>query len=249
MIDRAGLYGDLIFETIRVRDGKICFADRHYNRLCRGAQMLKFDISSLSEQVFRNEILKALNGKSDARIRFVLQRDAEGFYTPSSNRTKFSVDVFQYHSIHKICHHLGLYTAHKKSCDELSNLKSGNALVSVLAAIYNKENELDDCIFLNQNNSVAEAISSNIFLVKNKSIITPPLTEGCVEGVMRQVVIEIATQKSIPVMETPIKVENVLDADEIFLTNAIDGIVPVEAFQSQKYSKQFITQLKSILEL
>jgi branched-chain amino acid aminotransferase len=245
MIDRAHLYGDLIFETIRVRNGDICFADKHYNRIYRGAELLKYDLTTFNREVFDDEIQKALNGQADARVRFIMQRDADGFYTPSGNNIKWNVQVFPLDTSEKTCEKLGLFTEHAKLCSDLSNIKSGNALPYVLAGIYAKDNGFDDCILLNQHGRIAETIHSNIFVLRGEELVTPPLAEGCVEGVMRQVVIEIAEYKGVFLDEVPIQPHELIKADEIFLTNAINGIIPVKAYNFKKFTTTFASFLRS----
>ncbi|MFI5222551.1 MAG: aminotransferase class IV, partial [Bacteroidia bacterium] len=220
MTERAFLYGDLIFETIRVRNGDICFIDKHYSRLSRSANLLKFDTTYLSKEIFEEDIRKALGDKKDARVRFLMYRDSKGFYTPETNNSKWEIEIFPLETEQIICGKLGVFNQYKKTRNELSNLKSGNALLHVMAGIYAKENYLDDCLILNQHGRVAETIHSNIFILRGDELVTPPLTEGCVEGVMRQVVIEIALFKGIFLDEIPILPHELIQADEVFLTNA-----------------------------
>lgn len=245
MIERAFLYGDLIFESIRIKDGEICFADKHYSRLTRSAELLKFDLSSLCFEIFTEEILKACDGKKDARVRFIMSRDSTGFYTPDSNGIKWMIDVSPLDTSEKICNTLGVFNDYKKPCNDLSNIKSGNALTYVMAGLYAKENGIDNCVILNQHDRIAEAIGSNIFILKGDELITPPLTEGCVEGVMRQVVIELAIYKGIIIDELPINPYELIHADEVFLTNAINGIVPVKSYNFKKYNTTFTSFLRS----
>ena len=221
MIERAFLYGDLLFETIRVGKGEICFAAKHYNRLWRSAELLKFDLSGFSIEIFEEEILKKLGDKKDARVRFVLYRNSKGFYTPESNHIKWETEIFPLDTEDKVCERLGIFTDYKKPCNDLSNLKSGNALTYVMAGIFSKENSFTDCIILNEHERVAETVNSNIFVLRGDELLTPPLTEGCVEGVMRQVVIEIAKFKGIIIDEVPFLPHELIQCDEVFLTNVI----------------------------
>ena len=249
MIERAFVYGDLLFETIKVKNGEICFADKHFNRLTQGTKLLHLDTASLNYAVFKQQIIKKLEGKKNARIRFVLYRDSDGFYTPISNDIKWDIELFELPEENKICERLGIFTDYKKTCNKISNIKSGNALIYVLAGLYAKQNQLDDCLILNEYGRIAEAISSNIFIVKGGTLYTPILLEGCVEGVMKQVIIEKAKLHGISVEEIALTQNQILDADEVFLTNAINGIVPVHNFQSKTFATTFISKLKLILDL
>ena len=248
-MERAFVYGDLLFETIKVTNGEICFADKHFNRLIQSAKVLKFETTSLTQEVFIQEILKKLSGKQNARVRFVLYRNSEGFYTPTSNDCKWEIEIFELPEEDRICMRLGIFSEYKKSSNKLSNIKSGNALIYVLAGIYAKQNQFDDCLILNEHGRIAEAISSTIFIVKGGTLYTPPLLEGCVDGVMKHVVIEKAKELGVNTEEIPLTQNQILDADEVFLTNAINGIVPVYSFQAKIFTTTFIAKLKSILEL
>ena len=141
-----------------------------------------------------------------------------------------------------------MYSDYKKSCQQLSNIKSGNALIYVLAGLYAKKNHFDDCLILNEHGRIAEAISSNVFIVKGETLYTPPLSEGCVDGVMRKVVIEKANENNIHVNEKAITQNEIQNADEVFLTNAINGITSIKLFQSKTFSTNFTSKLKSIID-
>jgi branched-chain amino acid aminotransferase len=246
MISRSFIYGDLLFETIRVMNGDICFADKHFNRLMKSAKLLHFETDSLTYDIFNRQILGKLAGKKDARVRFVLYRNTEGFYIPTSNDIKWDIEIFPLITEGKFCNRLGIFNEYKKSCNKLSNIKSGNALIYVLAGLYARQNNFDDCLILNEHGRIAEAISSNIFIVKGATLYTPPLSEGCVDGVMKHVVIEKAKEHGISAEEITLTQNQLLDADEVFLTNAMNGIVPVNSFQSKTFTTNFISKLKSI---
>ncbi len=247
MMERAFLYGDLLFETIRVYDEKICFIDKHYQRLKRSAELLQFDLKAFSQQIFEQEIQSSLGGIKNARVRFVMYRNSKGYYTPNTNDVKWEVEILPLDVNEKVCKNLGVFNEYKKPCNQLSNIKSGNALVYVMAGLYAKNNKFDDCIILNEHGRIAEVISSNLFLVKGNKLITPPLTEGCVDGVMRKVLIESATEKGIYVEELPLTTNELLQAHEVFLTNSIHGIIPVKSFNLIDYATSFSSTLKTFI--
>lgn len=234
-VNRAFIYGDLLFETIKIQQGKPQLIRLHYNRLTESARLLKFDFE-LDFGAFENAIISALKGQQDARVRFTVYRDSEGFYTPQQHQTGHMVEVFQLPDAKKEGISIGLYTDLYKPCHELSNLKSGNALIYVMAGIWAKENGFDDAILLNEHGCICEATSSNIFLVKEDKVFTPALTEGCVDGVMRKHIIEQLKGEEYHITEAVITVEQLLEADHVFLTNAIQGIVPVKQFGTKTFS-------------
>jgi branched-chain amino acid aminotransferase len=235
MLNRAFIYGDLLFETIKVEHGKPLLARLHYNRLISSARLLRFD-TGLTFETFIQQIEHHTAGQNRARVRFLLHRNAGGFYTPEHNGTGFLIEVFPLPETRKERLRIGLYTDQYKPCHELSNLKSGNALVYVMAGIWAKENGFDDAVILNEHGCVCEATSSNIFIVKDEKVYTPALTEGCVDGVMRAHVIAELKQNDYVIHETVLTVEQLEQADAVFLTSAIAGTVGVSAFGSRSYS-------------
>jgi branched-chain amino acid aminotransferase len=233
-MNRAFIYGDLLFETIKLSNGKPLLAHAHFDRLKRSAELLKFSV----ELTF-NDFVEAIhseahkNNLTEARIRFVLHRNAEGFYTPQNNQTSFFVECFPLTEAKQNIK-LGLYTDNYKPCNELSTIKSGNALLYVMAGIWAKENGYDDALILNEHGCVCEATSSNIFVVKGEKVFTPPISEGCVEGIMRKHIINKLQQQKYTAVENVITIEQIQEADALFLTNAINGIVQVGEFEGAK---------------
>ena len=104
-----------------------------------------------------------------------------------------------------------------------------------MAALWAKENKLNDALLLNCNNNIADSTIANIFIIKNGVIKTPALTEGCVAGVMRKHIIETLQQQNIEVAETIVNIDDIATADEVFLTNAIKGIMWVRQFGNSNY--------------
>jgi branched-chain amino acid aminotransferase len=227
-MNRAFVYGDLLFESIKVSGGMPQFLTLHYNRLMQSAQILKFE-TDLSIETFEQIVNDTITQSSlkEARVRFVMHRNAEGFYTPSNNQTLIFTEIFPLVFASNNILTLGVYTDNYKPCTELSSIKSGNALLCVMAGIFANENGFDDSLILNEHGCVCEATSSNIFMVKNEKVYTPALTEGCVAGVMRHHILEQLRNADYEVQETMVTLEQLLDADAIFLTNAIRGVMHV----------------------
>lgn len=131
---------------------------------------------------------------------------------------------------------IGLFNDFRLRETPLSAYKTSNALPYILAALFAKENSFEEVLMLNQEGNVAEGFGSNVFFVKNKTLVTPSVSSGCVSGVMRQIVIELAQIAKIDIkeMDTPLSI--LRDADEVFYTNAIQGIKWVENFEHYTYS-------------
>jgi len=226
-LERAFVYGDLLFESMLFDNGRLQNAELHYQRLLNSAEVLKLNLpDSFDFNFSQSLILEAVSAHAaheSKRIRFTLYRSGSGFYLPIEQAVKWEIEIFPLPTISTTSkQNVGIYTEHYKSFHSLSNLKSGNALVYVLAAMYAREKNWDDVFILNEAGSVCEASSSNFFWVKDDIWITPPLTEGCVAGVKRA---EILQTKE--VVELECEIEDLENADEIYLSNAIQGLVKV----------------------
>lgn len=249
-VDNRGFnYGDAIFETIKVSHSKILFWEDHYFRLMASMRIVRMEIPmNFTLEFLENEILKLVkgNGQTQAtiRVKLVVYRDSEGLYTPNTNDVSFIITskVLQndFYQLNDDAYRVDLYKDHYISPSLLSTLKSNNRLINVIGGIYAKENTLDNCLLLNTNKNVVEALNSNIFLVKGHTIKTPPLSDGCIKGIMRKQIIEII--KLLPeytIEESSISPFELQQADELFLTNVITGIQPIIHYRK----KQFVTDV------
>lgn len=240
--NRGFKYGDGLFESMRLMKGELKFADLHADRLQRGMRALKIDGYSQMDTWFlkeRTEALATRNKCKHGRLRLTVYRDAEGLYTPTQNKMGFCMELQPIDEPRYFLNDKGLimdvFTELGKPLNYLSNVKSCNALTYVMAGLYKTQNRLDDAFILNQNKFLCEASSSNVFVWYNNHLYTPALSEGCVEGVMRQVVINLALQNNIPVTEAQINPEILYEADEVFLTNATRGIQWVMGYGVKRY--------------
>ena len=201
------------------------------------------------------EIIKLLHKNKlyqGVRIRLSVFRDQGGKYTPQSNNASYIVETEYLEKDHYELNHkgsiIGIFPEIKKAINDLSNLKSANALLFVMAGIYAKQNKLDDCILLNEAGNIVEGISSNIFLIKGNVISTPPLKDGPVAGIMRKQILKIADLNGLKInFESSLNEAHLLNADEIFFTNSISGIQWVIAYKDRRYfnhiARQFIDKL------
>jgi len=240
--NRAFRYGDGLFESMRLMKGQLKFPELHADRLQRGMKALKIDGYSQMDAWFLKEKTADLARRNKAkhgRLRLTVYRDAEGLYTPSQNKMAYCLELQPMDEPRYFLNDKGLimdiYTELPKPTNYLSNIKTCNSLLYVMAGIYKTQNKLDDVFLLNQNGFLCEAGSSNIFIWYQKHLYTPALSEGCVEGVMRQVIIDIAKKNNIPVTEAQINPEILYEADEVFLTNASRGIQSVIGFGVRRY--------------
>jgi branched-chain amino acid aminotransferase len=240
--NRAFRYGDGLFESMRMMKGELKFADLHADRLQRGMKALKIDGYSQMDTWFlreKTDDLARRNKIKHGRLRLTVYRDAEGLYTPSQNKMAWCLELQPLDEPRYFLNTKGLimeiFTDLPKPTNYLSNIKTCNSLIYVMAGLYKTQNKLDDVFLLNQNGFLCEAGSSNIFVLYQNHLYTPALSEGCVEGVMRQVIINLARQINIPVMEAQISPDILYEADEVFLTNAGRGIQSVMGFGVRRY--------------
>jgi branched-chain amino acid aminotransferase len=240
--NRAFRYGDGLFESMRLMKGQLKFADMHADRLQRGMKALKIDGYSAMDTWFLKDRVDALASRhklKHGRIRLTVYRDADGLYTPSQNKAAFCMELQPMDEPRYFLNDKGLimdlFNDLGKPLNYLSNIKSCNALVYVMAGIYKTQQRLEDVFILNQNKFLCEASSSNVFVWYKNHLYTPALSEGCVEGVMRQVVINLAIKNKIPVTEAQINPEILYEADEVFLTNATRGIQWVMGYGVKRY--------------
>ena len=240
--NRSFLYSDGFFETIKVINFKCCNFSYHYRRIEKSCNLYKFNfnISETNLNTLLEKLVKE-NNVIGGRIRVVFFRDSGGKYLPLNNSSSFIAEIEpgeNYFSFNKNGLEIGLYTQIKKGISPLSNCKSTSANISVFASIYAKENDLDDCLIVNSNNNIIQSSNSNLFIVKDESIITPPLLDACVNGTMRSFIIQ-----NFEVQEKSITEHELLVADELFLTNAIKGVRWVEKFIEKKYQSNKIAKL------
>ena len=241
--NRAFCYGDALFETIRIINNKPQFLKEHIQRLHKGMNILKMDIdSNISEQYF-DKAIKELISKNeigtDGRVRLTVYRNEGGLYTPETNSVSFLIEITPLEETGYILNNKGytvdLFTEFNKHKTVLSTIKSANSAIYVLAGLYKKSKNLDDCLLVNDKGHIIESISSNIFAVKNGVLYTTPISDGCVEGVMRKKIIEVAAKNRIAVQEVSILQNILLSSDELFLTNSIRGIRWVVAYKQKRY--------------
>ena len=241
--NRSYRYGDGLFETMKVKDGAILLAAFHMERLFDGMSLLKMDVPALVTKDKLKDVILELCKQNKcealARVRLSVSRGNGGLYD-EDRKLQYLVECWPLPSTVNQLNENGLmidiFPDVAKSTDIFSNLKSANFLVYSMAAVYAKENKLNDCLVLNANGKIADSTIANLFLVKGDTIFTPALSEGCVNGVMRKYLLESLAASNYQVEETIVSAEDLLAADEVFLSNAINGIRWVQRFRNKIYS-------------
>ncbi len=242
--NRAFNYGDAVFETLKFKNNEIQFVEDHYFRLMASMRMLRMEIPlSFSLDFFTKEIIKTVkaNNLKEARIRFQVFRKNSGFYLPKTNDIQFIIDCSSQKTTKQEQYELDIFKDFYVYSGLLSNIKTTNRVLNVVASIYANENNLDDCILLNEKKYVVETTKANIFLVKENQILTPALTEGCIKGIMRKKVIEeIKRIGMYRLIETEISPFEIQKADAVFITNSIVGIQSVSKYRKKKFNTTII---------
>ncbi|WP_316793886.1 aminotransferase class IV [Pedobacter frigoris] len=250
--NRGFRYGDGLFESMRMVNGKLKFAEQHADRLKAGMKALKMEGANLLDEYFLKqktaELCKKNKLKDNVRFRLSVYREGEGLYTPATNKSGYVLEASPLtestYELNKKGLIVDVYDELTKSVDKLANYKTCNSLVYVMAGLYKKQHSLDEVFILNHNGFLCESISSNVFVVYNKQIYTPALSEGCISGVMRGVVMNIAKTNNIQIVEAQINPEVLKEAEEVFITNAIGGIRWVMGYGRKRYFNE-VTKLLS----
>ena len=245
LLNRGFLYGDSVFESIRIVNNKIIFWEDHYMRLMSSMRIIRIEIpQSYTPDFFKVQITNTfskVNSSFTGRVRLTIFRDGGGYYAPELSSPSFIVNCSVIDSeefyLKDSEFKVDLFKDYYIQNDLLSNLKTNNKLINVLAGIYANENNLDNCILLNNKKNVTEFLNGNLFIVRGNKIITPNLDSGCLKGIMRKKIIEYV--KLIPefsIEETVISPFDLLSANEIWLTNSISGIITVTNYRNKSFS-------------
>jgi branched-subunit amino acid aminotransferase/4-amino-4-deoxychorismate lyase len=249
--NRSFRYGDGFFETMKMVNGKLLLADYHFERLFASLRLMQFQQPDYFTPAYLLENLTILAKKNYhhklARVRINIFRGDGGLYDVENHfphhliqtlAIKPETNVFNENGLV-----MGVYKDARKVCDEYSHIKSNNYLSYAMAALWVKEKKLNDVLLLNPYDRVADATVANVFIVKDGVVKTPSLSEGPVNGVMRRYLLKYLRNEGMPVEETQVSVDDVLQASEIFLTNAIYGIKWVKQLEKSRYTNQLSSLL------
>lgn len=250
--NRAFLFGDAVFETVKIVNAKILFLEDHYFRLMSSMRVVRMEIPmNFTMEYFEEQILALATVKDStlsARARITVYRNDGGYYLPQNNTVSFLINVESIdntlYSINQGEYVVDLYTDFYVAKQLLSSIKTTNKIINVTASIFANENGLDNCLLLNDSKNVIEALQGNIFMLKGNTLITPPVSEGCLNGVMRRQVLALARKiENLEVVEEVISPFDLQKSDELFITNVIKGIQPITKYRKKK----FTTNLSTIL--
>lgn len=240
--NRSFRYGDSLFETIKCVNGIPLFLEAHLQRLYAGMEFLGYEWNDqLLKSILNEEIIRLLvrnRHKDGARVRLTVYRKDGGYYSPETNEINVLIESeigANTYELNKEGKKIAIFDEVFKPLDAFNSIKSANALLFVKAGIAKKKQKVDEMILLNAKGLVCETNSSNIFLVIHNRLITPPLSEGCLPGTMRQNILALAPSLGLEVLETPVGVNAFEQAEEVFYSNAISGVSWVLGFDKKRY--------------
>ena len=252
--NRGFKYGDGIFETIKVVHKKVIFWEDHYFRLMASMRMLRMKIPmEFTLEFLEKEILKTVDVLEDVasfRVRLNVFRKDGGLYTPKTNAINYLIEASESNYKTKETYEIDVFKDFYNYSGLLSTIKTNNRMLNTLASIYANENDLDNCILVNERKGVVEVANANIFIVKNNIVKTPALTEGCIKGVVRGKVIDLLIKnKDFTIEETVISPFEIQKADEVFITNAIMGIQAVTKYKKKSFNTDLAGKLHASLKV
>lgn len=250
--NRAFLYGDGVFETLKVVNQKVLFLEDHYFRLMASMRIVRMQIpNNFTLEYFEEQVIstaQAANCAASARIRFTVFRNDGGYYLPQTREVSYVIQASPLenvkYSFSDAAYEVDLYKDFFISKQLLSTIKTTNKMISITGSIYAQENDLNNCLLLNNDKNVVEALNGNLFMIMGTKLITPPTEEGCLNGIARKQIIALAKKmEGIEMVEAPISPFDLQKADELFITNCIQGIQPITQYRKKTYTTNVSAQL------
>ncbi len=258
--NRGFLYGDGVFETLKIVNNKILFLEDHYFRLMASMRIVRmqipnnFTLEYIEEQVLN--LAKAINKENSARVRFTVFRNDGGFYLPQTRTVSFLIQIAPlketHYSFSDATYEVDLYKDFYITKQLLSTIKTTNKMINITGSIFADENDLQNCLLLNNEKNVVEALNGNLFMLIGNQLITPTIDDGCLNGIMRKQVLQVARKiENLEVLEQSISPFDLQKADELFITNIISGVQPITKYRKKEYksdfSKEILDKINSLI--
>ncbi|RBA29255.1 aminotransferase class IV [Flavobacterium tibetense] len=249
--NRGFLFGDSVFETIRTLNNKVLFLEDHYFRLMASMRICRMEIPmQFTMEYFESQILSLIQHSNAAanRVRFSVFRIGDGFYLPSTNEVEFLV-TFQpleneLYIFNETDYEVELFKDSYVTKQLLSTLKTNNKMVQITGSVFAHENGYQNCLLLNDDKNVVEALQGNLFMKMNNQLITPPIADGCLNGIMRKQILTLAKKvEGLEVIEKSISPFDLQKADELFVTNVIQGVQSITKYRKKTYENSLAKEL------
>ena len=254
--NRSFLYGDGVFETIKIVNSKVLFLEEHYFRLVSSMRIVRMEIPmNFTMEYFEEQILnlaKATNYSQSCKARITVFRNDGGLYSPETNTVSFIIQTNPIenanYQLNQSSYEVELYKDFLVTKQLLSTIKTTNKIINVTGSVFAKENDFQNCLLLNTDKNVIEALNGNIFMLIGNKLITPTLSEGCLNGIMRKQILKIAKKiENIEVIEGIISPFDLQKADELFITNVIVGIQPITKYRKKEFTSNLAIELNKKL--
>ena len=250
--NRGFLYGDNIFQTILYSNKNLLFWEEHYFRLMGGATIMRMHIpQSLNLEYLYDEIMRTIDScvlsNETCRVRISAFRSNGGYYLPTNNKMNYLIHVKKIEKKYLnilVGKKIDVFYDHFKPKYQLANFKGNFSIISTLSAIFADENKLDESIILNSSSEICETTSSNIFLIFKSDIVTPIIESGCVDGVVRKVLIDFLRNQGYNLIEREVKTFDLVKADEVFLTNSIKMLQWVSSYKNKNYNNVLFKEIQ-----
>ncbi|NMH28053.1 aminotransferase class IV [Flavobacterium silvaticum] len=258
--NRGFLFSDAVFETVRIYNGKVLFLEDHYFRLMSGMRIVRMSIPMDFTMEFIEQQLLETASKNGAdksgRVRMTVYRNDGGLYLPKTNQVSFVVQASALednYAVSDSAYEVELFKDFHVSKQLLSSVKTTNRMVNITGSIYADENGYDNCLLINDDKNVIEALNGNVFILHQNKLTTPPVSDGCINGVMRKQILSIAKKSGKwEVSEESISPFDLQKADELFVTNVIRGIQPITKYRKKEFTREasvYLTdELNKIIE-
>ncbi|MDO6473642.1 aminotransferase class IV [Maribacter sp. 1_MG-2023] len=236
--------GDAVFEELRVLNGDIIFLEDHYLRLMSSMRILRMEIPmNFTMEFMEEEILKSLSEndlKEAKQIKFTVFRNSQTDFSKSDNSISYFITsntlTNPFFILNEGAYEVELFKDFYKNSSMLSNLDTNNKVLNVVGAIYAQENDYQDCLLLNERKQVIEALNGNLFVVKGNQIKTAPITDGCINSILRKKLIDIVSKiNNFEFLEDSISPFELQKADELFIINNIDGIISITKYRKKDF--------------
>ena len=246
-------HGDALVETLRIAPQKIYFWEDHYLRLMASMRILRMEIPMnftmeyLEDQLLSTVKESGLENTSVIVSLYVFRKAAEEG-SALKNEVSFlispEIETTPFYGNNDDSYEVDLYKDHYVQAGMISNLSTVNSILKTIGSVYALENGYEDCILLNDSKNVVQTLNGNIFLVNQTQIKTPPLSDGCENGILRKKMIELLSKlPDYCLEETSISPFELQKADELFITDIKKGIQSVTQYRKATYKKEVAKEL------
>ncbi|WP_282111465.1 aminotransferase class IV [Maribacter stanieri] len=237
--------GDAVFEELRVINGDVIFLEDHYLRLMSSMRILRMEIPmNFTMEFMEEEILKLISEdglRETKQIKFTVYRNtSDNNFSKSDNSISYFITsttlINPFFVLDDKAYEVELFKDFYKNSSMLSNLDTNNKILNVVGSIYTQENDYQDCLLLNERKQVIEALNGNVFIVKGNQVKTPPITDGCVNSVIRKKIIDIVSKlNEVEFLEESLSPFELQKADELFIANNVNGLVSITKYRKKDF--------------